>query len=302
MKDNRTTILTTCGREIGAKEIEHLSEVLRLCSGLSRKELALTLCEHWGWVSATGGYQERSCLKLLEGLERDGTIRLPERRPWGSCRVRKPRKRQPVAFTRKTAPREPIACDLAELRPVWLECAEGKEATGLWNEYVERYHALGTKQPIGCSMRYFVTSSRGRLGCILMGSAARALAVRDKWIGWSRKERLQNLPWVINNQRLVLFPWAHVQHLASHVLGQLARRVQADWEARWNYRPVLMETFVDPAQHRGVSYRAAGWQLLGETTGRGVCRPNRQYNTTPKLLFVRPLADDFRVQLCSQES
>lgn len=111
---------------------------------------------------------------------------------------------------------------------------------------------------------------------------------------------MKNLPWVVNNARLLLFPWVLVKNLASHVLGQLARRLQEDWEARWGYRPVLMETFVDPARYSGVSYRAAGWRLLGKTTGRGICRPNRQYSTTPKLLFVRPLADDFRVQLCSE--
>jgi hypothetical protein len=89
--------------------------------------------------------------------------------------------------------------------------------------------------------------------------------------------------------------------LASHVLGQLARRVRLDWKQRFGYEPVLMETFVDPKRYRGVSYQAAGWTLLGSTTGKGLRRPGRHYETTPKLLYVRPLVRDFREQLCREQ-
>jgi hypothetical protein len=205
-------------------------------------------------------------------------------------------------LTLRTAPQEPVVGELSGVQPVQLELVSDSTTTDLWNEFVSRYHPLGRKKSFGCTLRYFVGSQHGRLGCILMGSAAIALAVRDRWIGWSRQERLSHLPWVINNQRLLLFPWVTVPHLVSHVLGQLARRVQTDWEARWGYRPVLMETFVDPARHRGIGYRAAGWNLLGETTGRGIRRQLHEYRTTPKLVFVRPLSHDYRAQLCSQNN
>ena len=90
-------------------------------------------------------------------------------------------------------------------------------------------------------------------------------------------------------------------HLASHVLGQLVRRVGDDWEARWGYRPVLLETFVDPARFRGSCYRAAGWELLGRTTGEGLVRPGKQYCTSPKLIFAKPLQADFRRLLGSNQ-
>ncbi len=296
MADDTATILSACGRTVGPEEIRHVQEVARLCPGLSRHELALTLCEHWGWVGATGKPQMRACWKLLERLEREGLIELPAKRGYGPRTARSAR---PEGQAQETSPGPLVQSDLGAVRPVRLERVEGREATALWNAFVERYHTLGFKRPFGCSLRYFVTSPHGRLGCLLLASGARALRCRDDWIGWSAQQRLSNLPFVINNSRFLLFPWVHVPHLASHVLGQLRRQVQDDWDARWGYPPVLMETFVDPAQHRGVCYRAAGWLLLGETTGCGLRLRGHSYITTPKLIFVHPLARDFRARLCS---
>jgi hypothetical protein len=297
MVDASWKLESTCGREVGAAELSHIREVMQLCPGLSRTELALTLCEHWEWFGPTGGCQMRACMKLLARLETMGELRLPEKSAQGG---RREWRAGPRTFTARTEPpARPIRGGLSRLEPVQLEVVADDATKALWNEYLARYHPLGCKRVSGCTLRYFITTARGRLGCILMGSAALALAVRDRWIGWSRKERLASLPWVINNQRLLLFPWVAAPHLASHVLGQLARRVAADWEERWGYRPALMETFVDPAQHRGVCYRAAGWQLIGETTGKGIRRPGYAYQTTRKLIFVRPLSQDFRGQLCA---
>ncbi len=296
MPEASSVILSACGREVGTAEIAHAREVVRLCFGLSRKELARTLCEHWGWTGATGKQQVRACGKLLEKLDGLGMLELP---PKQRNKVRHSAPSGKPALSERTAPQSSVECELGAVRPIHLERVEDDEATGLWNEYVERYHALGFKPPFGCSLRYFVVSRRGRLGCLLLASGAKALRCRDEWIGWSPQERLGNLPWVINNSRFVLFPWVRVPHLASHVLGQLARRIEDDWETRWGYRPVLMETFVDPVQHRGVCYRAAGWLLLGETTGHGLRLRGHRYTTTPKLLFVRPLTRDFRARLCS---
>jgi len=250
-------------------------------------------------VSATGSLQVRSCTKLLEKWEGAELIQLPEK---DKSKQRLSVRQKPIVTTKRTAEQQPICCELAQLQPVWLEVVSGDEGTTLWSEYVSRYHPLGCKRTIGCTLRYFVSSERGRLGCLLMGSAARALAVRDRWIGWSRQERLSHLPWVVNNQRLLLFPWVRVPHLVSHVLGQLARRVQVDWEARWGYRPVLMETFVDPAHYRGTGYRAAGWHLVGNSSGEGIRRGQHTYRTTPKMVFARPLTSDFRTQLGSAEA
>jgi hypothetical protein len=287
-------VLHQAGRAVTEEEIEHAREVVRLYPGLSRRELARTICEHWGWVTAAGGYKDRACEGLLERLEAGGVLRLPaQRRPNGG----RPGGAR-IAPTVRTDPAAEISGRLAEVNPVGLEVVGGPLGEGEWEEYVERYHPLGFRLPFGFSLRYFITSPRGRLGCVLFAGAARAIAARDRWIGWSRLERQRNLAGIINNTRYLLFPWVRVRFLASHVLALIADRIGDDWHARWGYRPALMETFVDPSTHRGVCYRAAGWRLLDQTTGRGLARPGLTYATRPKLIFVRPLTEDFRTRLC----
>jgi len=172
---------------------------------------------------------------------------------------------------------------------VSVEVVKGKETTGLWNEYVSRYHYLGYKKPFGYVLRYFIVSEQGFLGCLMFAGASKALADRDRWIGWTQIQRLRNLAWVINNSRFLIFPWVQVKNLASHILGLVARRVKEDWQERWGYSPVLAETFVDPQYYEGICYKAANWQYLGMTTGEGLVRKGRTYTTTSKKIFVKPL-------------
>ena len=284
-----------CGRKITAQEIEAARETVRLCRGLSRRELAETICEHWGWVTASGSLKRTACLNVLEELERNGELQLPPKQKKPSTeRVRGAR------HTKRTAPpEEPLTGKLADVSPVRLEIVEGRESAKLWNEYLDRYHYLGYSKPFGCTIRYFIVCDKGLLGCALVAGAARALKARDEWIGWSKPRRQQNLSWVINNTRFLIFPWVEIRHLASHVLGQLARRVQADWQQRWGYEPLLLETFVDPAEYAGTCYRAGGWLELGRTTGEGLRRKGCAYTTTPKLIYVKPLSKDFRERLCA---
>jgi hypothetical protein len=202
--------------------------------------------------------------------------------------------------TRRTEPGVTLVGRLSQVGSVCLEVVRSSGASRLWNEYVDRYHYLGYRQPVGCFLRYFIQSAAGLLGCVLMAGAAKAMGRRDQWIGWDRQCRRENLPWVINNTRLLIFPWVDLRHLGSHVLGQLARRVGADWQELWGYRPLLMETFVDPVKFPGTCYQAAGWIDLGQTTGRGLRRAGGGvYQSTPKIIYVKALAEDIRERLCA---
>jgi len=236
-------------------------------------------------------------VKLLLKLEAAGVVKLSERQKKPCTRHPQP----PLTLSERTQVGSPISGSLGVVEPVRLRMVEESEDKQLFNEYIERYHPLGYKNPIGYRMRYWVDSPRGKLGCILLSGAAKALGARDRWIGWSDSVRLQNLGWVVGNSRYLIFPWVEVKNLASHTLGLLARRVGADWEARWGYRPLLLESFVDPAHHGGSCYKAAGWQFVGMSTGEGLVRPGSSYSTTPKMIFLKPLQSDFRELLCSPQ-
>jgi hypothetical protein len=293
-----TPIIVQGDRKIFPEDIEHIRTIIQQFPGLSRKEVTQTLCEHLNWLTPSGLPKTTACAKLLNRLEEQGTIRLPAKQKQNS---HPGLTQSPPRATRRTDMPPLLEKSLAGLGPVQLTPVTDEAAQKLWNEYVERYHYLGYKQPFGYRQRYFIEAQDQRLGCILLSGPAKALTARDRWIGWDDQQRLKHLPWVLNNSRFLIFPWVKVVNLASHVLGQLVKRVGDDWQQLWGYRPVLLETFVDPIRFHGGCYRAAGWELLGRTTGEGLIRPGKHYQTSPKLIFVKPLQPDFRSLLCSDQ-
>ncbi len=288
------TSINQCGREINPQELGTIQETVKLFKRLKRWELAETICEHLEWYRATGSRKVDACMKLLEKLEARGVLKLPPKQEHAKSR------RGGISFTERTDPQAEVVEGLRDVEPVVLQIAGGKEATGLWNEYVARYHYLGYNKPFGCCLRYFIQSAQGVLGCALFSGAAKALRARDRWIGWTEQQRLRNLAWVINNSRFLIFSWVRIKNLASHVLGQIERQISQDWERHWGYRPVLMETFVDPQLYEGSCYKGANWHFLGETTGEGLVRQGKIYTTSPKKIFVKPLVKEFRTLLCSE--
>ncbi|MCG8635214.1 MAG: DUF4338 domain-containing protein [Desulfobacterales bacterium] len=283
-----------CGRPITRRELGEIRETVELFGNLSRKELTQTICEHLNWYTPSGTNKLDACLKMLKSFEKQGYFRLPAKQKQA---VRKP---CTISRSPMTAPEPEISCRIDRLHPITLVQAEPGPQTHLWNEYMDRYHYIGYKKPFGYRIRYFIRSGDRYLGCLLFSGAAKAINCRDRWIGWTKDQRLQNLPWVINNTRFLIFPWVKVKNLASHVLGKVNRCIAGDWKEKWGYSPVLMETFVDPESYKGTSYLAANWTCLGMTTGKGLLRKNKKYETTPKLTFIKPISRGFRDRLCNE--
>ncbi|WP_198266741.1 Druantia anti-phage system protein DruA, partial [sulfur-oxidizing endosymbiont of Gigantopelta aegis] len=90
---------------------------------------------------------------------------------------------------------------LKVISPVSVEPVTNDKERHLWNEYIERYHPLGYKHPFDYAIRYFIRANGQYLGCIMLYGASRALAPRDRWIGWQPKQRKANLSWIVNNSR-----------------------------------------------------------------------------------------------------
>lgn len=286
--------LVWCGRPITHQEIKEVQETVSLFPNLSRKEVSLTICEHLNWYTASGNNKVDACMKMLEKLEDFNILQLPAKRAKNKSIKTK------IPITSRTDPQPAIICKLCDLNNVNLEIVKDQEIVNLWNEYVLRYHYIGYKKPFGYTMRYFIKSDQGILGCILFSGASKSLGVRDEWIGWAKNQRLRNLAWVINNSRFLIFPWVTVKNLISYVWGQVFRSIKSDWQNQWGFSPVLMETFVDPQFYHGTSYQASNWEYLGMTTGQGLVRKGKTYKTSPKKIYMKPLAKDFRRILCSE--
>lgn len=286
-----------CGREFTLQELLEIQETVRMFPKLSRQELANTLCENLEWLTPTGKYKTESCLELLGKLEAKGLIQLPEK-------VKSSGKREEtVSLTSRTAPSCEIVGAVAAVLPLTIEPVRSRERVNLWNEYVERYHPLGYKRPFGAHQRYFILS-RGNLplGCILFAASAWALASRDEWIGWSVEDRSRRLNLIINNSRFLIFPWVRVKNLATKALSLTAKRVRFDWQERYGYQPVLLETFVEKDKYLGTCYRAANWIYLGETAGRGRMDRLKRRELPAKLIYVYPLVKDFRAYLLGERA
>jgi hypothetical protein len=103
---------------------------------------------------------------------------------------------------------------------------------------------------------------------------------------------------VAYNPRFLILPWVAVRHLASHLLGQMMRRLSADWEKVYGHPIHFAETFVEPARYRGTCYRAANWLVLGHTTVRGKDDLAHRPNRTVKEVLGYPLSRHFRELLC----
>ena len=229
-------------------------------------------------------------MRLLRQLERLSILTLPPKQGPG----RGPQK--PVGTSPRSAPQPAIDAPLAALAPLQLQLVRAPKAVAEWNEWVQRYHPLGYRQPFGAHLRYSLLDRRQRqLGCLLFDFAARRLPCRDAWIGWPRQAYRPQLHRVVRNARYLLFPWVRVKNLASKALALAARQLPQDWRQLHGYRPVLLETYVDPQRHAGTCYKAANWQCLGETAGRGAMGgvPAK----TPKQVWVRPLHPHWRAIL-----
>ena len=123
---------------------------------------------------------------------------------------------------------------------------------------------------------------------------ARHLGSRDRFIGWGAEARRRNIRFLAYNSRFLILPWVQVEHLASHLLGCMARVLSDDWERIYGHPIYFLETFVDPERFRGTCYRASNWVLLGRTTGRGKDDQTNRPNRSIKEVLGYPLTPRFR--------
>lgn len=152
-------------------------------------------------------------------------------------------------------------------------------------------HYLHDSTLAGQSLRYVAELDGQWVALVTFSAAALHLKAREKWIGWTARQRARRLGLAVNNSRfLVLTERQQYPNLASRVLGLCLRRLSEDWQARWKHPVFVVESFVDETQYRGTCYRACGFQALGPT--QGFARASRDFylpHDQPKQLYVREL-------------
>ena len=282
------------GRDIGDSEVAFLRQLIGENPGLSRYALSRRVCEAWQWKQANGALCDMVCRGLLLLLDRAGAIQLPPPR----CDSRnKPEGRdrpEPLVPDNR-----PVHGPLRDLGPLEFQQVRRTPREPLFNSLLEQYHYLAYQQPVGEHLKYLVSAQGQAIACLAWCSAPRHLACRDRFIGWSVEARKRNLHLLAYNTRFLILPWVAVPHLASHILGRMAKIVPRDWQQLYAHPLYWLETFIDPARFKGTCYRAANWQSLGSTTGRGHNARTKQRTQPVKELLGLPLTPRFR-QLLSE--
>jgi hypothetical protein len=269
-----------CGRIFAEQEFQWLRERARDCAGWGVTEIARTVCELLDWKRANGRLKDQECRQLLERLRDQGGLTLPPVRNSG------PRGPRRIVWSEASAAQVTLEGSAGEFEPLELRVVESPRESRLWMELIERHPYLGYGVPVGANLRYLVRSPRRAepvLACLLWSSPAWKMAPRDHWIGWNQEQRAQNLPLLVNNRRFLILPWVGVRGLARKVLGQCARQLPGDWELRYRYRPLLLQTLGDARRFRGTCSRAANWIRIGQTQGRGrMDSKHRAHGWAPK--------------------
>jgi len=284
-------VLRYRGRVVTDADVTFIRDLITAHPRASRRALSHRLCEAWNWVQPNGVLRDMVCRGLLLALHRAGHVELPPARrsnPLG------PRHRKP---SRTLLCGSPIEGRLGDILPLDIAQVRRSGDESLFDSLVETHHYLGYTRPVGEHLKYMVYAQGRPIACFAWSSAPRHIGCRDRFIGWSPETRRKNIGFVAYNLRFLILPWVSVPHLASHLLGRMARMLSSDWARIYGHPVYFLETFVDPQRFRGTCYRAANWICLGRTTGRGKNDQTMRPNRSIKEVWGYPLGRDFRERL-----
>jgi hypothetical protein len=286
------------GRTISDEDIASIRRIIAQNPGASRRKLSVLVCQAWEWRQANGAWRDMVCRGLMLALHRAGHIELPAKKqsPPNPLAQRNRPVYEPVVKT------NPLLGPLSTLMPLCIHQVRRTERERLFNGLLDRHHYLGYSRAVGEHLKYLVYAGDRPVACLAWSSAPWHMGPRDRFIGWTPAVRRKNLHLLAYNTRFLILPWVQVPHLASHILGRMARRLSAEWDAMYAHPIYYLETFVDRERFAGTCYRAANWRCLGQTTGRGIKDKAHKVTLSIKDVLGYPLCKDFRHKLCSRSS
>ena len=281
-----------CGRDFGEQDLALIRQLISDDPSANRAELSRLTCQALHWYKIDGGLKEMSCRVAMLRMQDDGYIKLP-------LPKHRYRPANIVQFTSTTDSESEIITPVHALPPVQLHIVAGNQQSRLWNEYIHRYHYLGYKPLPGAQLRYFIISDNKIIALLGFGASAWQCAPRDKYIGWTHDQRKNKLQYIVNNARFLILPWVKSKNLASKILSLACQRLADDWNERYGYSPVLLETFIENDRFQGTCYKAANWVSVGQTKGRGKLGRSGKISVPIKNMWLYPLVRNFRQVLIS---
>ncbi len=284
-----------CGKTWSDDDIERIRSLISAAPQARRAELARQVCATFDWKRVNGQPNLMSCRVAMIRMCKDGLIELPPTRR--SYRVLR------SSFSSEASdPKQPLHINIIDLKDLAVEMVTPGKPSALWNELISRYHYLGYKITPGAQLRYFITGGGNLLGVMGFGGAAWKIAPRDRFIGWTAEQRQTHLHLIVNQTRFLILPWVRCQNLATKSLALVKRRISNDWQTRYGYRPVLLETFVDQERFSGTCYKAGNWINVGLTQGRSRMDRYRKKDQPVKSIWIMPLVPNFKATLLNQSN
>ena len=270
--------------------IKYICNMLDTVDNMKRTQIADYLCDQFNFFDPRGERQRSGCLKALRELEQSGYFVLPQP-------LKTPDKVKPRRLGEQVPEPQDVPDDVGKIDGLRLVLVETEDLMRIWNELMIIEHPRGAGPLVGRQLRYLAKSEHGWLGGVSFSSSALYLEDRDRWIGWDNETRRSNLHHVVNMSRFLVRPSVSCKNLASCLLGMAIREFPRDFESRYCYRPLLLESFVDTSLFKGTCYRAANWQWIGRTKGRGRQDHLIEKSETVKDIYVYTLDKDFRLKM-----
>jgi hypothetical protein len=285
--------IVVAGKRFTPKIIARAKRLLE--KGAPLVTVAREVCELLDWRSAKG-LQEASCMVALRRLAHRGILpAIPHSRQTVPRQMRMPEEPVPPPTQMPKTLKGVKALKLVVVPDQYSDLSL------IWNGLIGSQHPQKRQLVMGRQIRYLIASDHGWLGAASFSSPSWRLRDRDQWLGWSDVVREENLQKIICMSRFLIRREVNCKNLASKVLSLLCARVVDDWQQRYGESPVLAETFVDTQLFQGSCYKAAGWQRLGQTKGRGRQDTHNLNPVDPKDIYVFPLVPGYRVALTSSE-
>ncbi len=256
----------------------------------SRSALGRRVCEEFSFKDALGRPQLAGCMKALGALaERVPGIVLPP-----------PKAPAPAAGPRllEAGVPEPegVPPRLSRIEGLRVGPVADPADRAVWNTLIAHEHPRGMTTFAGRQVRYLIGSAHGWLGAAGFSAAALRTAARDRWMAWDDETRRAHLDRVVCLSRFLIRPSARCPRLASHALGRILRRLPSDFQARYGFRPYVVESFADEG-YDGVCLRAANFLCVGRTAGRGRQDREKRRAETVKTVFMREMERGWRRKL-----